>query len=157
MRGWCWFLLLAACLHVAEESCFGWVAWVRRFVAGVTVAQFVFINVPFLLVMAAGAWFAPQARLFALSTAALLFVNAWFHIGPSLATRTYSPGLATAIGLYLPLPILTYTQSIRLQGTNAREVLLTLFWGAAWMVLPLLFQGIRLAWDRLRPIRQVAP
>jgi hypothetical protein len=159
MQGLYWALVAAAVLHVAEETCFDWVGWAKRFVKGVTWRQFVFINALFLLLMAAGAFMATRTPAFALSTAALLFINAWFHIGPSVATRTYSPGLVSALLLYLPLPVLAYARSIRLQGTSLREMVLTFLWGAAWMLFPLLFQGGRLVWERLRPApaRQVAP
>ena len=37
-----------------------------------------------------------------------MFSNAVFHVVGTLRTRTYSPGLATAVLLYIPLPVFAY-------------------------------------------------
>ena len=82
----------AACIHVAEEYCFGWLTWAQRFVPDVTRFQFVVVNCLFIMLMIAGAVAGPRAWVFSLSTATVLFINAWVYILPSLATQTYSPG-----------------------------------------------------------------
>ena len=75
--------------------------------------------------------------------AAVLFINAWVHILPSLATQTYSPGLVSALVLYLPLSIVTYYRAIHDRALSQPVISHSLILGVVWMLLPFAFQAAR--------------
>lgn len=136
-------LLAAAVLHVAEEYTRDWVGWMRTygFVKSVTRKQFVVINALFLFLMLMSAFYGDRYPVFGLSTAALLFINAWFHIFPSIWLGKYTPGLVTAVLLYLPLPIWAYWRVW--SAGHAWSVLQISFGlGMVWMSVPLVYQGL---------------
>ena len=76
-----------------------------------------------------------QAPAFALSSAALVTLNAAaFHLGSTLITGQYSPGTATAMLLFVPVGIHAYVSAHR-DGVLTRRVLILsagggLFWHA---------------------------
>jgi hypothetical protein len=137
--GFGWLLLAAALLHVGEDYRFGWIAWAGRFVPGITRAQFLAWNGAFLLLCLLG--LLPGPGVFRLSLAGLVLLNALVHLVPSLIQRRYSPGLGTALLLYVPLGAWAYGYACR--RAQARPVALSLALGAFWMALPFLFQALR--------------
>jgi len=140
-----WAMLLAAIAHVLEEYFGGFLEQMGKIVPGVTVTQFVVINALFLLICLAGALAPPGYLVFAMSIPALLAVNAFIHIGAAIRLRGYAAGLITALVFYLPLPAYAYYR-FTTDGTLALEgVILSVALGAFWMLVPLLYQGARLA------------
>jgi uncharacterized protein with HXXEE motif len=103
---WVWLFPATMLLHVVEE---GWTAetfpaWITR-VAGVDLGrgEFLVLNAVALAVILLGAWLArtqPWA-LAALGTAT--GTNVLLHLGGTILTGTWSPGLATAALLWGPL------------------------------------------------------
>ena len=96
-------------VHIAEEYAAGegFPAWLSR-VAGVSFApeQFLLLNALFWLLMLgiialAQAWAHGSVLLVALGT--LVLVNAGLHMGGTLYSSAYSPGLLSAVLLWLPL------------------------------------------------------
>ena len=135
-----WALFLAAILHVEEEYRFDWIGRVGRISPWVTPAAFFAINALFLSGMAAGAWVGTRCFTFSLSMAALVFINVWFHVAPSLYFRSYFPGLFTALFLYLPLSLYAYDRAVREYGVGVGIILYSILLGAVWMSVPLFYQ-----------------
>lgn len=104
-----WILLLAAFLHVVEEYSTGFLAWFRRAIPTLARAMTwrwaLLINTGFLgLCLASALWEEPPTSL-RLVVPSLLVINALLHIAMTVKTREWSPGLATAVLLYLPLGV----------------------------------------------------
>ena len=120
---WIWWApFTTAVLHIGEEFFYpgGFATWDRsyrpQFQRSITSRFHVFINVALLLLCAQVGLLAGsterEAQLIGiplwLAVAALLFSNAVFHGVGTLRTRTYSPGVVTALALYVPLAVLGY-------------------------------------------------
>ena len=101
-----WLCFLAYGLHVIEEYDLGWQPWAVK-VLGLPVSwgDFYITNgfgvMPLGLLAGSLGWSVPSASLL---LPGLMLVNAiGFHVLPSLHSGMYSPGLITALGLFLPL------------------------------------------------------
>lgn len=120
---WLWWApLAAAALHIAEEFAFpgGFAAWDRSYRPDIRKsisARFhVIINAALLLAclqvaLLSKADDAPTQRIAVaawLTLSALLFSNALFHAVGTLQTKRYSPGLVTAVTLYVPVTVYGY-------------------------------------------------
>jgi len=124
---WLWWAPLAAtALHILEEFVYpgGFAEWDRNYRPAIrnsiTPRLHIIINGALLLLciqvgLLAGAN-DPQERTIGvaiwLTVAALLFSNALFHVIGTIRTRTRSPGLITAIVLYVPMAIVGYWQFV---------------------------------------------
>jgi len=104
-------LLLTYGAHIAEEywGGEGFAAWAER-VAGVhlTVDTWFSLNMVFLAAMTVGVvagWLLEPARWLLIPLGTAVLVNGLLHLGASLATRSYSPGLATGLLLWIPLGV----------------------------------------------------
>jgi hypothetical protein len=118
-----WAPLLAAGLHIFEEFAYpgGFVSWYRRYLpehaARLTPMYLIGINLLLLFGCFQGAQlaFTDHGVALWLTMVSFLFFNALFHIAGAIKTRSYSPGITTAICLYLPISIYGFT---RLVGTG---------------------------------------
>jgi hypothetical protein len=122
-----WALPIAAAAHVFEEFVFpgGFKEWYARYrpetATSFTPAFAVGINAFLLVACSAPLLLGPTPRSVALwlTLAAVLAGNAVFHARATLRMREYSPGLVTALLLYLPLAILGFTHFLRLGQASA--------------------------------------
>ena len=100
-----WIATVAYALHMLEEYMYNWRDWVARVLKlEAQWTEFYLVNA-FVIILgvscAAVGWRRPEA---ALAFPAFMLVNAvLFHIVPVLATRIFSPGLFTAVILFLPI------------------------------------------------------
>ena len=100
-----WVALAAYGLHILEEYELNWRDWARK-VLHLPVEWGSFYVVNALVVVVGGCCAAVGWRLpwFALGFPALMLINAtFFHILPTVITRVYSPGTATALLLFYPV------------------------------------------------------
>jgi hypothetical protein len=105
-----WLFPVAFAAHVAEEAP-GFTAWARRHGArGYTQADFVRNNALGLAMTVAGTALVVRRPsrpavfgYFAIVLSQQALFNTLFHAGTTVAYREYSPGLATALGGFLPL------------------------------------------------------
>jgi hypothetical protein len=106
---WVWLFPGSMAVHVAEEALTGetFPRWISR-VAGVDLAfsEFLILNAIAFGVILAGTVLALRLRsggwpLAALGTAIL--TNVFFHVAGTLATGVRSPGVVSAVLLWLPL------------------------------------------------------
>lgn len=113
---WIWLFPLTMALHVAEEAWTGetFPVWISR-VAGVdlTLGEFLVFNaLAFVVVVAATILARSQAwAVAALGTA--MASNVAFHLGGALITGSWSPGLASATLLWIPLATLALVHVAR--------------------------------------------
>jgi hypothetical protein len=115
-----WSLMVAAALHIFEEFAYpgGFVPWYRRYLpdnaARLTRGYLIGINA--LLVYgcfgAGYLGFTNRGIALWLTMASFVFFNALFHIAGAITTQSYSPGIVTAIALYMPLSILGYVKFV---------------------------------------------
>lgn len=100
-----WIATISYGLHMLEEYEYNWRDWVGKVLnLQVEWNEFYVVNA-FVIILgiscAAIGWRRPEM---ALSFPAFMLVNATlFHIIPVLATRVFSPGLFTAVVLFLPV------------------------------------------------------
>ena len=105
-----WLLPLAFALHVLEEAP-GFTAWVNRYASDRYTADDFVRNNGLGLVLTVGAtflvWrFRSRAVFFVYYTGVVTqqaVFNTLFHAGATVAFRAYSPGVVTALALFLPL------------------------------------------------------
>jgi len=134
-------ILAFAIIHVAEEYFLGWLSWVRQFTNGITRTQFFLWNSAFVLLCVVGLFY--SSPTFRLSIASLLLINVLVHLIPTLIRRQYSPGLASALLLYLPIGAYSYFSAIRHTLASNHQVLASIPLGAFWMSIPFLYQQTR--------------
>ena len=111
---------LGVALHVAEE----WPAfprWARRFASPqYSDREYITTHVAG-VVVAIGAvgvirWFPTTPVLFGFLAMVFgpgVFCNAWFHIGGTILSRTYCPGVITSVLVYLPLSLMVVAFGMR--------------------------------------------
>lgn len=113
---WVWLFPATYVLHIVEEYRGGFYVWLSR-VAGVDLSRedFLAINAAALVVMTGGialAW-AGVAPWLVAAFATIVTVNGLLHLGGSLLTQSYSPGVITGTLLWLPLGIYTLGRARR--------------------------------------------
>ena len=113
---WIWLFPATMALHVVEEAWTGetFPVWISR-VAGVdlTLGEFLVLNaLAFAVVVLATILARSQAwAVAALGTA--MATNVAFHIGGALLTGSWSPGLASATLLWIPLAAIALVHTAR--------------------------------------------
>lgn len=135
----------AAIVHVAEEYFSGWVDWANEFVSGVTVRQFLIINALFISLCSLAAILSRKYIVFSSSVFSLLLINSLAHIAPTIKHRTYSPGLMSAVLLFIPLGVFGYTTLLSNNIISNQNFLASLFLGFVWMSIPFIYQIIRIS------------
>ena len=105
-----WVSVWCYALHIIEEYFFNWKSWAKK-VIGLdgTWQDFFLLNSCAMVMTIASAAIGWNCPILALSMTAVFGVNAiFFHIGPTIITRVWSPGTFTATVLYLPCVGLVY-------------------------------------------------
>lgn len=135
-----WAIAAATGLHVLEEHNMDWRDWARE-TLGIDLpwSDFYVTNSALALAAVSGAAAGWRSPTLALSVPAVCAINAvGFHILPAIRTRRYSPGLITAVGLYLPLAAWAYDGARRDGKLSARTAVGSVAAGAAMMAFPFL-------------------
>jgi hypothetical protein len=141
-----WAVVFVIGLHVFEEHELDFVGWARmtlglRFM---TWRSFYVANAAVALVSVACAgigWRAPEVSLIVVAGA--LALDAFLHIIPTVLTRRFSPGLITAVALYLPVSAWTYWAAEQDGALTARSLVLSSLGGV-------LLLGFAIGMERLR-------
>jgi hypothetical protein len=134
-----WVALAAYAFHILEEYNYDWKSWAQNTLKlDVNWNTFYITNVVVLffgLSCAEVGWAHPT---FSLMFPALMLVNAlFFHILPYIRSkRTFSPGMITAIFLFLPLGIISYNIAIN-TGVHLKSLLIAGGCGALAMLFPI--------------------
>lgn len=140
-----WIATTAYAVHVLEEFELDWRGWATQ-VLGLPVDWKSFYLVNAIVVVlgvccAAVGWREPW---FALAYPALMLINAtFFHVLPTLKTRVYSPGVATAVALFYPVGIWAYYGAWADGVLTTGAVLGSLLLGAGLMATPIVLLKIK--------------
>ena len=143
--GWIfWLILAAAFIHVIEEYLGHWVTWVHRYVPSVTKMEFGIVTSVFIALCCVSALIGVQNLIFSLSIACLIFIYAIVQIIALFIGKRYTPGIISAIVLYLSLSIISYYLAADSGQINiflgAKSVLL----GMSWLLLLVIYKLARM-------------
>ena len=137
-----WAPLVAASLHILEEFVWpgGFLDWYRRYrpaiAASITPRLILVVNGILLLACNAAALLGPTPRGVALwlTVVAILLTNVGFHVVAVMRTGVYSPGVITAVVLYLPLAIYGFSYFLRHGLASIGTAVLALVVGIAYPI-----------------------
>ncbi|MFO0917697.1 MAG: HXXEE domain-containing protein [Planctomycetaceae bacterium] len=140
-----WICTAGYALHVMEEYEFNWRDWARNVLhLPVGWTTFYLANAAVIVLGACCSMVGWREPSFSLSYPALMLINAvCFHFAPTVATRIYSPGLATAVVIFLPAGLWTYYIAWVDGALTISSGLLSLLLGAAIMAYPIVLLKIR--------------
>ena len=79
--------VIAVFVHVAEEYRFGWVEWANGFISGITVKQFIIVNILFVILCIVATMIDEKHIVFSSSVFALLLINSLAHIAPTIKQK----------------------------------------------------------------------
>jgi hypothetical protein len=101
---WAWLFPVTYVLHITEEYFGGFPRWLAA-VSGARLSDrdFLAINATALIVMTVAVTVRDVVRWPLVALATIVTVNAILHLGGSIVTASYSPGVITATTLWLPL------------------------------------------------------
>jgi hypothetical protein len=140
-----WILTFAYAMHVFEEHAFDWRSWAEQTLKlAVRWDQFYVTNAGVIVLGIAAAGVGWRLPEFSLAFPALAIVNALlFHVLPSIRSRRYAPGLATAVVLFLPVGLWVYLGA-RFDGAlSLRSLLVSIAGGIVLMAYPVVLVKIR--------------
>lgn len=140
-----WIATAAYGLHMIEETIYNWHDWVRR-VLGLQAewSEFYIVNAIVIVLGVSCAmvgWRKPAA---ALAFPAFMLVNAvLFHITPVIVTGTYSPGVFTAVALFLPIGTWAYWGAWRDGVLTKQAIVISGVLGFVTMLFPIVLQATK--------------
>jgi hypothetical protein len=141
--GWIyWAPLVAASLHIIEEFVFpgGFPEWDRRYRPGFRKTinpRFHIIINGLLLILCYDAWALrarPAGAALWLTVTALLATNGLWHAIGTVKSRSYSPGVATGLLLYVPLAIYGYARFLRTDQASPVTAIVALALGSSYQL-----------------------
>jgi type IV secretory pathway TrbD component len=106
-----WLLPLTYLLHIAEEYWGGFPEWMSHMGVPFTQRELLILNGIGLVAMIVAVslpW-----RWVITTLAGIVFLNGMLHAAVSLVTRSYSPGLATGVLLWIPLGLYILIHELR--------------------------------------------
>ncbi|MFT3730189.1 MAG: HXXEE domain-containing protein [Hyphomicrobium sp.] len=143
---WIWLATAAYGVHAFEEFELDWRNWARA-VIGLPVEWHDFYVVNFLVIVLGivAAELAPASPGLALTFPALMLINAvFFHIAPFFWTRgRFSPGLITAILLFLPIGAACFAVANDSGALNTGTLALSFALAALLMAMPIILLHIK--------------
>ena len=140
-----WLSMAAYSVHILEEFSFDWRNWARDVLnLPVEWADFYVTNAIVVALGIAQAMLAPTLPIAPIAFAALMLVNAiFFHVMPVLTARRFSPGLITALILFLPLGVTVFWFALANESVTFRTALAGLIVGAVIMAYPIVMLKVR--------------
>jgi len=134
-----WVALAAYALHILEEYSYDWKTWAQKILKlDVDWNTFYVTNIIMLFVGLACAEIGWAHPTFSLIFPALMVINAlFFHILPYIRSkRKFSPGLITAIFLFLPIGLACFNDALNL-GVLPKSIVIAALCGAFLMAYPI--------------------
>lgn len=137
-----WVATLAYGVHMIEETIYNWHDWVRKVLkVNAEWSEFYMVNAVVIVLGISCAMVGWRNPAFALILPAFMVVNAiLFHIVPVLATRIFSPGVITAVLLFLPVTGWIYYQANRDGVLTTSAVMISCVSGLLLMFFPIVLQ-----------------
>jgi hypothetical protein len=142
---WLWVATAAYGLHALEEFMLDWKDWANS-VLKLPVDWPIFYVVNFLVVVlgiiaAAIGWRLPAVSL---AFPALMLINAvFFHILPFVVKKKFSPGLISAVVLFLPLGSWLFYGANRDGVLTATTAIIAVALGAGLMAYPIILLKLK--------------
>lgn len=133
-----WVALAAYALHILEEYTYDWKTWALKILKlDVDWKMFYITNIAMLFIGLSCAEVGWSHPTFSLIFPSLMIINAlFFHILPYIRSkRKFSPGLFTAIFLFLPIGFACFNRALDL-GVLPKSLILAGVCGALLMALP---------------------
>jgi len=133
-----WIALAAYALHIMEEFFYDWENWANHVLKlevdwpgfYVTNSAVLFLGIA----CASAGW---QIPCFSLMFPSLMLINAFFfHLLPTIVKRKFSPGLITALVLFIPIGLYNF-QLASENGVNTKEIVGAFFGGILLMAYPI--------------------
>ncbi len=141
-----WLSMAAYAAHILEEYTFDWRNWARAAIGlSVEWGDFYVTNAVVVALGIAQAMLAPTLPLAPLIYASLMLINAvFFHILPVIRMGgRFSPGLVTAVLLFLPAGIAVWRQAAAQGALDAANIILAVAGGALLMAYPVLMLKLK--------------
>ena len=140
-----WIATLAYALHVMEEFAFDWRAWATKVMKfDVDWPLFYVTNAAVIvggICCSMIGWRLPEVSL---AFPALMLINAVFlHVVPIIRSRQFSPGIFTAVFLFIPIAIAAYVLANTDQVFTPSALLFSILIGAFFMIYPILLLTFR--------------
>lgn len=134
-----WIATAAYAVHAMEEHEYNWRDWARTVLhLPVDWPTFYVTNFAVVVLGACCAMVGWRLPEFSLVLPALMAINAVvFHILPTVVTRKFSPGLVTAVILFLPISWWAWTGAAADGVLTTRVLLCSLAGGALLMAYPI--------------------
>lgn len=143
---WLWLATAAYGVHALEEFVLDWRDWARDIIRlPVDWDSFYVTNALVIVLGVTAANLADGLPGIALSFPALMLINAvFFHIVPTVATRgRFSPGLFTAVALFLPIGIACFRAAHAAGQLNTGAIATAFTIGAALMAAPIVLLKVK--------------
>lgn len=141
-----WLAMAAYATHIMEEYTFDWRNWARAIIKlPVEWSDFYVTNAVVIALGIAQAELAPKLPLAPLIFASLMLINAvFFHILPVVWTKgRFSPGVATAVLLFLPMGIAVWRQAASDGVLDVTTAIAAVSGGAALMAYPIIMLRLK--------------
>jgi hypothetical protein len=135
---------IIASIHILEEWFGGFLSQMEKIIKGVTATQFWMVNAAFLAFCIVAGLMHRRRPVLLLSAVALIGVNTLIHTAASVVLGTYSPGLISALALYLPLTVWTFRSALIKEEVTGSQAMRAVLLGVGLMTAPMIFQGIRI-------------
>ena len=141
-----WLAMASYAIHILEEYTFDWRNWARAVIKlPVEWNDFYVTNAVVVALGIAQAMLAPNLVWPPLIYASLMLINAvFFHILPVLLEKgRFSPGLITAMVLFLPVGIAMWKQAADAGVLDLATVVIAVGGGALLMAAPVVMLNLR--------------
>ncbi len=141
-----WLAMAAYAIHISEEYAFDWRGWARGVLRlPVEWSDFYVTNAVVVALGIAQAMLAPALPWVPLLYVSLMAINAvFFHIGPFLLFRgRFSPGLVTAILLFIPVAVLEWKVAAAAGMLGPATIVIAVGGGAVLMASPIVMLKLR--------------
>ena len=141
-----WLAAASYAIHILEEYTFDWRNWARAVIKlPVEWNDFYVTNAVVVVLGIVQAMLAPTLQWPALIYASLMLINAvFFHILPVLRAKgRFSPGLITAVVLFLPLSIAIWRRAAADGALDPLTVVIGVGGGALLMAAPVVMLKLR--------------
>ncbi|HMI08981.1 MAG TPA: HXXEE domain-containing protein [Candidatus Saccharimonadales bacterium] len=107
-----WLPLILLIIHSIDEVVTGFPNWATEYFGTTTLPFFIYTHIPVLVLVFLSSFFAARNkggefwRILATAWAVQFVANGLFHIGTSIISKEFTPGILTAVLLLLPLSFL---------------------------------------------------
>jgi len=142
---WLWVAVAAYGLHIMEEFTFDWKNWANRVLKlPVDWPTFYVTNCVVIVLGIAAAEIGWRMPALSLAFPALMIINAvFFHIAPFVGKKKFSPGLITAVILFLPLGGWLFYGAKMDDALTMEDAVLAFVLGAVVMAYPIVMVKVK--------------